>query len=804
MRTFIVIFMLASLSLLIAADFRADITALEGESLREAVRVLKISNNSGSTDELIEMLHKPEIIHDVTMARTIINAITYFDLKMESKRIAEIACKTESEEIFAVALINLGKIADNIALKTIIDNSEKYSGKYTAVAVSKMADMILRNLDPEYRYFEEAVAATEFLFMNKHVDRLKDILLKLLRDVEPLQQKQILQSLQQRVDKAEAKQVIEQINRIDIFAKEWDFYRDFADSKQIAHSHSSRPAVSLYPSRGNLISQEYGDPAYQVNSLPIYSWLGHTGFFGGITPEGDYRLIEVAWLTYCVLDDSWDIMINNPALEYWGTFNHDEIDMTFDLRRQVMNTSIGFIGEDISYIDFTSPDIMRIVEEPGERIDPDEITHFRCDGMVEYCFEYNDIPIWGRYGQNYDVSIPANLIEHNELYGWNLEDPDYCTAPLVQCGMAGGTSTHLTQDALVDLPIYEVGYVQDGIEVIVTISATDRSGIQYIAYNYNDEWRYSPAQPQHPNSDTYTYQFAVNVYEPTTLYFYAMDNAGNFPENAEEISLDLQPYQTEYFVFENFDEEWPPTGWSGDFDDDEWNRNGTFSYNGSECANYSSFAYYTSGDLITPEFDLSQTNNNKLKFWYMSKLYEGYMGDYWNHLYVHKSVDGNNWDEIVHLECVEEWAEFVFELEQDVRYIKFIGESGFAEGHDYDIHLDNLKIYGEPITAANDNEISYARLLNNYPNPFKPSAAGRSSTTTISFSLEQESKVEISIYNIKGQKIKTLLNERVSAGSRSVIWKGDDDNNNPVSSGVYFCRLKTGNTTKLQKMILLK
>ncbi len=102
-----------------------------------------------------------------------------------------------------------------------------------------------------------------------------------------------------------------------------------------------------------------------------------------------------------------------------------------------------------------------------------------------------------------------------------------------------------------------------------------------------------------------------------------------------------------------------------------------------------------------------------------------------------------------------------------------------------------------------ENEIIPSiNILSNYPNPFKPS-------TTISFTTEQAESTEtcppwrIEIYNIKGQKIKTLA-VTLSGVEGSATWDGTDDSNKPVSSGIYFYKLKTDNLEKMRKMILIK
>ncbi len=88
--------------------------------------------------------------------------------------------------------------------------------------------------------------------------------------------------------------------------------------------------------------------------------------------------------------------------------------------------------------------------------------------------------------------------------------------------------------------------------------------------------------------------------------------------------------------------------------------------------------------------------------------------------------------------------------------------------------------------------------LSNHPNPFNPS-------TTISFSLIQNSVfVNLEVFNIKGQKIKTLINEDLQRGKHSIIWSGLDSNNKSVSSGIYLYKIKAGNRELVNRMLLLK
>ncbi len=96
-----------------------------------------------------------------------------------------------------------------------------------------------------------------------------------------------------------------------------------------------------------------------------------------------------------------------------------------------------------------------------------------------------------------------------------------------------------------------------------------------------------------------------------------------------------------------------------------------------------------------------------------------------------------------------------------------------------------------------ENNIAMPILLGNYPNPFNP-------TTSISFSLPNEQDIELSIYNIKGQKVKTLYSGSADKGKHSMVWEGKDANDKSVSSGLYFYKLKTNNNVLTRKMIMLK
>jgi hypothetical protein len=126
-------------------------------------------------------------------------------------------------------------------------------------------------------------------------------------------------------------------------------------------------------------------------------------------------------------------------------------------------------------------------------------------------------------------------------------------------------------------------------------------------------------------------------------------------------------------------------------------------------------------------------------------------------------------------------------------YVTAIYDGGYESGPSNAFYI---------VVSVDENYLNCrTELIGNYPNPFNPE-------TTISFDIAQTfSFVTLVIYNIKGQKVKTLISDsasQLSAGQHSVTWNGTDDNNKPVSSGIYFCKLKAGDFQKVKKMVLIK
>ncbi len=113
--------------------------------------------------------------------------------------------------------------------------------------------------------------------------------------------------------------------------------------------------------------------------------------------------------------------------------------------------------------------------------------------------------------------------------------------------------------------------------------------------------------------------------------------------------------------------------------------------------------------------------------------------------------------------------------------------------------VNTIPLYGTGQPVANDDPVAVlvTSLKGCYPNPFNP-------TTTISFSIKEKAPVELVIYNILGQKVRTLVNQPLEPGEHSIVWNGTDNKGRSVASGIYFYRMKAGNYSETKKMVLKK
>ena len=123
--------------------------------------------------------------------------------------------------------------------------------------------------------------------------------------------------------------------------------------------------------------------------------------------------------------------------------------------------------------------------------------------------------------------------------------------------------------------------------------------------------------------------------------------------------------------------------------------------------------------------------------------------------------------------------------------------SGFATLHSV---WPSISYTSDATLAVNDKSDILPKefaLHDNFPNPFNPS-------TTIRFDLPKATDVSILVFNVLGQKIKTIEKSQMNPGYHSIVWNATNDHGVQVSAGMYFYQLRTNEFVKTKKMILLK
>jgi hypothetical protein len=136
-------------------------------------------------------------------------------------------------------------------------------------------------------------------------------------------------------------------------------------------------------------------------------------------------------------------------------------------------------------------------------------------------------------------------------------------------------------------------------------------------------------------------------------------------------------------------------------------------------------------------------------------------------------------------------------LEDNAQYywiVEALDSDGFIVGSNN--NTSNVIVVG---TLAIDGDlipVEFA-LRQNYPNPFNP-------VTTLLYDLPEQTHVNITVYDMLGRKIRTILNQQQDPGYKSVIWDATNDYGKPVSAGIYLYQIQAGDFMQTKKMVLLK
>lgn len=243
---------------------------------------------------------------------------------------------------------------------------------------------------------------------------------------------------------------------------------------------------------------------------------------------------------------------------------------------------------------------------------------------------------------------------------------------------------------------------------------------------------------------------------------------------------------------ENFEGEWPPTGWQNN----GWTQKLTGGVNNSRCAS----AFYQMPNLktiTTKAIDASWIDSATLSFWWKDNDITKVTGH--DTTFCEVSVNDTNWTTIGILSASEhesDYHQFVYNIPNQFKKHNFKirwrdktdgGYSAWGTG------IDDIIIVGYPICGIDESiNPQSTTLLQNYPNPFNPE-------TTIRFYNQETAPVKLAVYNLKGEMVADLVNSRLDQGFHDYRF-----NATGLASGVYIYKLQIGKQSMVKSMLLLK
>ena len=219
----------------------------------------------------------------------------------------------------------------------------------------------------------------------------------------------------------------------------------------------------------------------------------------------------------------------------------------------------------------------------------------------------------------------------------------------------------------------------------------------------------------------------------------------------------------------------------------DWTISETNPYEGNYCVRTGDILHQSETSLL---IDVEVFSDGEISFWKKVSSENNY--DYLQ-FYINGSLQ-DEWS------GESPWSDESYAVSAGVhtfewRYEKDVGVTGGQDCAWIDYII--FPPLGAPTSNDEPSQITQNFLAENFPNPF-------GNVTNIRFALKNPSKVNIEVYNILGQKVKTITEDELPAGVHSVQWDGKDASGHPVANGVYFYRMNTEKFYQIRKMILMK
>jgi len=326
----------------------------------------------------------------------------------------------------------------------------------------------------------------------------------------------------------------------------------------------------------------------------------------------------------------------------------------------------------------------------------------------------------------------------------------------------------------------------------------------------------------YPNVIPVSISEAAEIGSSLTIFYLIAAENGNSIEGSFQVHIGLMNYS-----FEPDTQNWSSAQLNQQFVD-QWHRSSTrnntpgglwsMKFGGQGNAQYAASAY---GALISPEIAVSLNSSLKFSHFMDAEAHDSYPTRAWDGGLVQISLNGGAWTSIVPVGGYPhtiysnpaspfsantpvysgsfDWTEAVFNLGNvsGTAQFRFVfGSDGYVGGEGW--YIDDVRV--EPQASAIADDIiapAGITLMQNFPNPFNPN-------TNIGFYLPKAANVRLSIYNLKGQLLKVLVDQELPAGNNVFGWDGKDSRGSTVASGIYSYRLQSGNKSISKKMILMK
>lgn len=387
-------------------------------------------------------------------------------------------------------------------------------------------------------------------------------------------------------------------------------------------------------------------------------------------------------------------------------------------------------------------------------------------------------------------------------FGWGGQSDGWYNLPLsgmpVQLNIIDAVILDINQD-LEYYPDFDITIYDNSDNLMFSIDSNDNQITNYQLY-IDDTFKFE-------TSNSGSYSISLSAYLPGIykLKVYAFYNNGQI----RVIEKSFEIHRGELVFSENFDQGF--SDWAISGSNSIWqNLNSSF----QSFSDYSEDNIYSAVNpvsytnvnsrLVSPEIHLPEAENIKLSFF--AAYSDAYLSYPNLKLYV-LSNSGSNRDLVWEaFNDNDDWKWHLINVDISAYAEEVIKLEFHTQGFSYcDIAVDNINIYKDSFVRIYENFIMPIQDLSVYPNPFNYSNVNsKSNVLNIRFDLNNAGKASIEVFDVKGRKIKQILNDYLTKGQYTYNWNFQNEKGRSVSSGIYFIKVNSQNYSRINKIVYMK